>query len=212
MKRRTEHLVEKRDGRREFLRATKLARSVHLALYEIGVDEDWRALELAGVVLEGLRQKRKSLQAAGGQSGSPQSVPQAGGAVVLTTTEIADSVQHLLVVTGQPNAAVAYGAVQAERARRRQAVGIAVATGRLGEAGQQDAAGKQGDAAKGDVAKSGTAGSDAVRTSLDAIPKAGRRSAKSSSANDSSANKPSAKSSLKPSDRVRGEGRIWGEG
>ena len=44
MKRRTEHLVEKRDGRREFLRATKLARSVHLALYEIGVDEDWRAL------------------------------------------------------------------------------------------------------------------------------------------------------------------------
>lgn len=121
MKRRTEHLVEKRDGRREFLRATKLARSVHLALYEIGVDEDWRALELAGVVLEGLRQKRKSAQVTAASG--------VGGAVVLTTTEIADSVQHLLVVTGQPTAAVAYGAVQAERARRRQIVGAAVGGG-----------------------------------------------------------------------------------
>jgi len=114
MKRRTEHLVEKRDGRREFLRATKLARSVHLALYAIGVDEDWRAIEVASAVLEGLRQKRKN-------SGEV-------GPVVLTTAEIADSVQHLLVVTGQPAAAVSYGAVQAERARRRQSVGGAVAT------------------------------------------------------------------------------------
>ena len=130
MKRRTEHLVEKRDGRREFLRATKLARSVHLALYEIGVDEDWRALELAGVVLEGLRQKRKSAQAAAvGQSGSG-----VGGPVVLTTAEIADSVQHLLVVTGQPTAAVAYGAVQAERARRRQIVGAAIGGGKAASA------------------------------------------------------------------------------
>ena len=122
MKRRTEHLVEKRDGRREFLRATKLARSVHLALYEIGVDEDWRALELATVVLEGLRQKRvaKSDKAA-----------VTVGQVVLTTAEIADAVQHLLVVTGQPTAAVAYGAVQAERSRRRQLVGVGV-SGRPG--------------------------------------------------------------------------------
>lgn len=113
MKRRTEHLVEKRDGRREFLRATKLARSVHLALYAIGVDEDWRAIEVATAVLEGLRQRRKDAGEV--------------GPVVLTTAEIADSVQHLLVVTGQPAAAVSYGAVQAERARRRQSVD-AVAT------------------------------------------------------------------------------------
>ena len=106
MKRRKEHLVEKRDGRREFLRATKLARSIHLALYEIGVDEDWRAIELATVVLEGLRTRR-----GGADSG-----------VVLNTHEIADAVQHALVVTGQPAAAVCYGAVQAERARRRGAV------------------------------------------------------------------------------------------
>ena len=112
MKRRTEHLVEKRDGRREFLRATKLARSIHLALFEIGVDEDWRALELATVVLEGLRTRR---------TGDPEaSVP--GGSLVLSSGEIADAVQHLLVVTGQPAAAVSYGAVQAERGRRRQAV------------------------------------------------------------------------------------------
>ncbi len=110
MKRRTEHLVEKRDGRREFLRATKLARSIHLALYEIGVDEDWRALELASVVLEGLRSRQRDGTA---KPSDP---------VVLRSGDIADAVQHLLVVTGQPAAAVSYGAVRAERVRRREAV------------------------------------------------------------------------------------------
>jgi hypothetical protein len=109
VKRRPEHLVQKRDGRREFLRATKLARSIHLALHSVGVDEDWRALELANVVLQALRQKR-------GGAG------EVGEHVVLTTAEIADAVQHLLVVTGQPTAAVAFGAVAAERSRRRQSL------------------------------------------------------------------------------------------
>jgi len=117
MKRRTEHLVEKRDGRREFLRATKLARSIHLALYGIGVDEDWRALELATVVLEGLRQRQRDTNGV-----EPVGKPQEGRELVLTTAELADAVQHILVVTGQPAAAVSYGAVQAERARRRVAV------------------------------------------------------------------------------------------
>ena len=109
MKRRPEHLVQKRDGRREFLRATKLARSIHLALHSVGVDEDWRALELANVVLQALRQKRE----ARAEPGQP---------VLLTTAEIADAVQHLLVVTGQPTAAVSFGAVAAERTRRRQSL------------------------------------------------------------------------------------------
>ena len=109
MKRRTEHLVEKRDGRTEFLRATKLARTIHLALHSVGVDEDWRALELANVVLLALRQKR-----------TPRT--DSGEAVVLTTAELSDTVQHLLVVTGQPAAAVAYGAVAAERTRRRSSL------------------------------------------------------------------------------------------
>lgn len=109
MKRRAEHLVQKRDGRREFLRATKLARSIHLALHSVGVDEDWRALELANVVLTALRQKRRPGD-------------EAPDHVVLTTTEIADAVQHLLVVTGQPTAAVSFGAVAAERTRRRQSI------------------------------------------------------------------------------------------
>jgi hypothetical protein len=111
MKRRAEHLVRKRDGRREFLRATKLARSIHLALHSVGVDEDWRALELANVVLQALRQKRR-----------PDAEP--GVEVVLTTAEISDAVQHLLVVTGQPAAAVAFGAVAAERSRRRDALAL----------------------------------------------------------------------------------------
>jgi hypothetical protein len=111
MKRRAEHLVRKRDGRREFLRATKLARSIHLALHSVGVDEDWRALELANVVLQALRQKRR-----------PDAEP--GVEVVLTTAEISDAVQHLLVVTGQPAAAVAFGAVAAERSRRLDALAL----------------------------------------------------------------------------------------
>ena len=109
MKRRSEHLVRKRDGRTEFLRATKLARSIHCALHSVGVDEDWRALEVANVVLHALRQKR-SAEAAGKE------------AIVLSTAEIADAVQHVLVVTGQPSAAVAYGAVAAERTRRRESL------------------------------------------------------------------------------------------
>jgi hypothetical protein len=199
MKRRTEHLVEKRDGRREFLRATKLARSVHLALYEIGVDEDWRALELASVVLEGLRQKRKA-----SQSSSPTAMP-VGGPVVLTTTEIADSVQHLLVVTGQPTAAVAYGAVQVERARRRQVVGI-------------------GGAASNGVTSSGVAGTGAnpSRMSVSSVPKAGRRTSKSGLGNTGPGNtgpesagpesSGSAKSGAAAKPNVKPTNRIWGEG
>lgn len=109
MKRRSEHLVRKRDGRTEFLRATKLARSIHCAMHAVGVDEDWRALDVANVVLHALRQKR-TVDAPGKET------------VVLSTAEIADAVQHVLVVTGQPSAAVAYGAVAAERTRRRESL------------------------------------------------------------------------------------------
>ncbi len=122
MKRRTEHLVLKRDGRTEFLRATKLARSIHLALHSVGVDEDWRALELSNVVLQALRQKR------GDESAGPATTAVA----MLSTTEISDAVQHLLVVTGQAQAAVAYGAVAAERTRRRRSLAT---LGRVGEFG-----------------------------------------------------------------------------
>lgn len=110
MKRRAEHLVQKRDGRREFLRATKLARSIHLALHSVGIDEDWRALEMANVVLTALRQKKRPGEVVGDDE------------VMLTTSEISDAVQHLLVVTGQPTAAVSFGAVAAERVRRRQSL------------------------------------------------------------------------------------------
>lgn len=120
MKRRAEHLVQKRDGRREFLRATKLARSIHLALHSVGVDEDWRALELANVVLQALRQKRGGGDAASSDASSSDAAGRVD--VVLSTNDISDAVQHLLVVTGQPTAAVAYGAVAAERTRRRQSL------------------------------------------------------------------------------------------
>ncbi|MBL8724429.1 MAG: hypothetical protein JNK49_10310 [Planctomycetes bacterium] len=116
MKRRSEHLVRKRDGRTEFLRATKLARSIHLALQSVGVDEDWRALDLADVVLIALRQRAAANAEVGVAAGGGRD------AVPLDTAALADAVQHVLVVTGQPQAAVAYGAVAAERQRRRRSL------------------------------------------------------------------------------------------
>lgn len=120
MKRRAEFLVAKRDGRTEWLRATKLARSVHLALQGSGIDEDWRALEIASAVLTGLRSRHEDAEA----TGRPPRP--------LDTREIADAVQEVLVAIGQPCAATAYGAVAAERSRRRRSAqdlgGVAVAT------------------------------------------------------------------------------------
>lgn len=102
MKRRAEFLVEKRDGRREWLRATKLARSIHLALAAIGAGEAWRAVDLAETVLTALR-KRNALRGDGGS---------------LSTIEIADAVQQVLIATGFPGAAWAFTQVGAERRRR----------------------------------------------------------------------------------------------
>lgn len=115
MKRRKEHLVLKRDGRTEFLRATKLARSIDQAMRSVGIDESWRALELANVVLVGLRQHAAS--AAVGEQGGGVAT-----AALLATSDIADAVQHVLVATGQSNAAVAYGSMGAERARRHRSL------------------------------------------------------------------------------------------
>jgi len=120
MKRRSEHLVRKRDGRYEFLRTTKLARSVHLALRSVGVDEDWRALEVTTAVLTGLRCRQLAMGA--------------DEAPVLTTSDLASAVQHVLVATGHPAAAVAFDAVAVERLRRRSVLaaaerGVAVTEG-----------------------------------------------------------------------------------
>lgn len=108
MKRRAEFLVEKRDGRSEWLRATKLARSIHLALAAVGAGEAWRAVDLAEAVLGGLR-KRSLLR---------------GDSESLTTIEIADAVQQVLIATGFPGAAWAYTKVGAERRRRGALLGL----------------------------------------------------------------------------------------
>ena len=168
MRRRKEHLVEKRDGRREFMRSTKLARSIHLALHSVGVDEDWRALELASVVLAALRERGAATTVAatdlvksagtrkpgGGKTGSPKNGAQTAGAggepAVIRTIDIADAVQHVLVATGQPSAAVAYGAVGAERARRHRTLAT---LGRAGDGVGFDAAAsgsRPGQALRGD--------------------------------------------------------------
>ena len=125
MKRRSEHLVQKRDGRTEFLRATKLARSIHLALKSVGVDEDWRAIEIGAAVLAGVRRQLDGVAKAPSEvvgagvslAGEPAVVRKPG--VGLTTEMLAEGVQRVLVANDQAAAAVAFGAVATERSRRR---------------------------------------------------------------------------------------------
>ncbi len=100
MKRRAEFLVEKRDGRRVWLRATKLAHSILLALQSGQIEEPWRAVDLASSVLTGLRSVH-------------------GEKTVLSTELLADAVQRVLTATGFHVAAGAYELVGAEQRRRR---------------------------------------------------------------------------------------------
>jgi len=118
MKRRSEHLVRKRDGRTEFLRATKLARSVHLALKSVGVDEDWRALEVGAAVLAGVR-RRLDPRAEMALPVAVEPGPGRSTGVEVTTEMLAEAVQRVLIANGQAAAAVAFGAVATERSRHR---------------------------------------------------------------------------------------------
>jgi hypothetical protein len=133
MKRRAEFLVCKRDGRREWLRATKLARSIAAALRAVSVlqvdrgavpvcgepadpgqADEASALELAGVVLDALRRRR-------------QMVPFGDRAPFASTAELATAVERVLWVSGRSAAAVRYAEVRAARQRRRAAIGVLAA-------------------------------------------------------------------------------------
>ena len=106
MKRRSEHLVRKRDGRTEFLRATKLARSVHLALKSVGVDDDWRAQEVGAAVLAGVR-RRLDPRAEMALPVAVEPGPGRSTGVEVTTEMLAEAVQRVLIANGQAAAAVA---------------------------------------------------------------------------------------------------------
>ena len=121
MKRRAEFLVEKRDGRREWLRATKLTHSILRAFGSVDADlpnagEPWRAMDVACSVLTGLR----SLH---------------GENEVLTTDLLAEAVPRVLLATGHASAASAYENVGAEQQRRRRALGATTFAHRLSPSG-----------------------------------------------------------------------------
>jgi len=113
VKRQAGFLIEKRDGRREWLRTTKLARSLHAALAESGVDDEWLAIDLAGVVVADARSR-------------------AAAAPCLSTAALAEAAVRVLLAAGQPRAAAAYQSVGRERTRRRLV--LVDAGGRLGTA------------------------------------------------------------------------------
>ena len=100
MSQRADFLVEKRDGRIQRLRATKLARSIYLALRAANRGELGRAADLASAVLTGLRVIC--------DHGRP-----------VRSQEIASAVQRALTGAGFPAAAWTYDGVSRERARRR---------------------------------------------------------------------------------------------
>ncbi len=111
MKRQVGFLIEKRDGRREWLRATKLARSIRLALQAAESGDDWIATDLAAAVVAGLRAR--------GDEGP------------VRADVIADAVVRVLLATNYPRAAAQYMAVRGERDRRRQT--LLEADGSIGE-------------------------------------------------------------------------------
>lgn len=121
MKRRAEFLVEKRDGRREWLRATKLTHSILLAFGsvdadEANADEPWRAMDVACSVLTGLRSRH-------------------GRNTVLTTDLLSEAVPRVLLATGHASAADAYEKVGAEQQRRRRALGATTSAHRFSPSG-----------------------------------------------------------------------------
>ncbi len=88
--------VEKRDGRVERLRATKLARSIHVALDAVGAAAPAATVQLAAAVLARL-----------------------GSAPRLQTSDIAAVVVDVLQRQGLMQTALAYESVRVERRRRR---------------------------------------------------------------------------------------------
>ncbi len=104
VRRREAYLVEKRDGRREWLRTTKLARSIRAALSVESDDvasgaDDWLAMDLATAVIGGLRAR--------------------GDLSVVRTERIGEATVRVLIATGYPRAAAAYTRVGTDRVRRR---------------------------------------------------------------------------------------------
>lgn len=127
MRRQVSFLVEKRDGRREWLRATKLARSIRLALIDAEAGDEWLATELAAAVLAGLRAR--------------------GEASAVRAEVIADAVGRVLVAAGCAPAAAAYVRARAERERRRAELGrcageLALGAGEKASAGSRSVAGR----------------------------------------------------------------------
>lgn len=141
MKRQASFRIRKRDGRVEWLRSSKLARSIGLALtaaesvlderatqVAFSVDdpggglivefkEDWRAIDLATAVLTGL---------CGETQVSKGEIPE------WTSERVAQAVQRVLSATGYSAAATAYARACSMQARRRSVIQSAMSSARRG--------------------------------------------------------------------------------
>ena len=140
MKRNTAFLIEKRDGRKEWLRATKLARSIQCALgsgadpVRVGGAGDLPiadTLELVTMVLRDVSARRRAR--IGSTSGGD-------GAALVTSAELAAAVARVLFASGHSRAAARFVAARSARECRPDRVALeprfaAVATPRTAHAG-----------------------------------------------------------------------------
>ncbi|MFO1052147.1 MAG: hypothetical protein U1F36_08025 [Planctomycetota bacterium] len=101
MKRNAAFLIQKRDGRREWLRATKLARSIHLALVSAGECDGTDALELASAVLRDVAARHATSLRAETR--------------MVTSGELAQGVSRALFASGRSRAAACF--VEAARSK-----------------------------------------------------------------------------------------------
>lgn len=120
MQRRARFRVRKRNGRTQWLRSSKLARSIARALTVAGSQsnraashcvpgEEWRTVDLTTTVLTGLRRELHDDQP-------------------LDTARIGEAVQQMLCATGFVDAAAAFARAGSEQHRRRTAMRDALAT------------------------------------------------------------------------------------
>ena len=160
MKRRAEFLVDKRDGRREWLRRTKLAHSIHMAFHSADIQagdepdpEPWRAGDpepwRAGDPEPWRAGDLEPWRAVDLASAVLTGLRSVHGQAVLTTHQLAAAVARVLMATGFPLAADAYERCGAERRRRRWALGQ-VSTASVGRLLRSDCPGMVGRPPAGD--------------------------------------------------------------
>ncbi|MGE0141706.1 MAG: hypothetical protein AB7I19_02310 [Planctomycetota bacterium] len=125
MKRNVQFLIQKRDGRSEWLRASKIARSLQRACEAAGVP-DCDVFDLTAKVMRDLSTRATIAAPSSGDRSTAgsggSSAPGSGAAesIALTADAVAASVTRVLYASGLTTAATCYVVAARERSARKQ--------------------------------------------------------------------------------------------